>query len=104
MPELQASTSHPREYVFDDFHVDVMQRALSRQGEMISIPSKVFSLLLVFIRHAGERLSKDELIRAIWPDANVEPSNLTQSIFLLRRALGQSGNDYRYIVTIPGQG
>lgn len=104
MPALEASTLHSREYRFDDFHVDVLQRILSWNGSAISIPSKVFSLLLVFIRHAGENLSKERLIRTVWPDANVEPSNLTQSIFLLRRALSQGGNDYRYIVTIPGQG
>jgi DNA-binding winged helix-turn-helix (wHTH) protein len=34
----------------------------------------------------------------------VEESNLNQSIFLLRKALGETTQDHRYIVTIPGRG
>jgi DNA-binding winged helix-turn-helix (wHTH) protein len=34
----------------------------------------------------------------------VEESNLSQSIFLLRKVLGETAQDHRYIVTIPGRG
>jgi hypothetical protein len=37
-------------------------------------------------------------------DSFVEESNLSQSIFLLRKALGETAQDHRYIVTIPGRG
>jgi eukaryotic-like serine/threonine-protein kinase len=49
-------------------------------------------------------LTKEELLRAIWPDSFVEEGNLTQNIFLLRKALTPDGEDVRYIVTIPGRG
>jgi DNA-binding winged helix-turn-helix (wHTH) protein/tetratricopeptide (TPR) repeat protein len=91
-------------YVFDEFEVDVRQRVLLRSGDAVSLPSKVFSVLLAFVRNPGVELSKEFLIRTVWPDSCVEESNLTQSIFLLRRALGQRLDGRRRIVTIPGQG
>jgi DNA-binding winged helix-turn-helix (wHTH) protein/Flp pilus assembly protein TadD len=104
MLALQVSADSPRKYAFGDFQVDVLQRSLSCRGTIIPLPSRAFSLLLVLVRHAGECMSKDSLIKAVWPDAHVEACNLTQSIFLLRRALGQENSDYRYVVTVPCQG
>jgi TolB-like protein/Tfp pilus assembly protein PilF len=40
----------------------------------------------------------------VWPDSWVEESNLTQNIFLLRKALGETAQDSSYIITIPGKG
>ena len=49
-------------------------------------------------------MSKDELLRAVWPNAVVEENNLTQNISALRRAFGEKLGEHRFIVTIPGQG
>ena len=81
-----------------------MRRTLFRDGVAVLIPSKVFSLLLIFVRLPGVALTKADLMKALWPDSYVEPGNLTQAIFLLRRALEGSDEGRRYIVTIPGQG
>jgi DNA-binding winged helix-turn-helix (wHTH) protein len=43
-------------------------------------------------------------MKAIWPDSFVEEGNLSQNVFLLRKALGESPSEHRYIVTIPGRG
>src|SRR5262249_23654062 len=40
----------------------------------------------------------------LWPDSYVEESNLTQNVYMLRRALGEGSHEHRYIVTIPGRG
>ncbi len=97
-------TARWRRILFDEFEMDVRQRVLLRGGVMLPLPSKVFSLLLTLVRNAGTELSKTFLIQAVWPDCIVDASNLTQSIFLLRRALGQTADGRRLIVTIPGQG
>jgi DNA-binding winged helix-turn-helix (wHTH) protein len=60
--------------------------------------------LLMFVRHSREVVSKDELMKALWPDAFVEEANLSQNIFMLRKALGETPEDRRYIVTLPGRG
>ena len=49
-------------------------------------------------------LTKGELINSVWPDVFVEEGNLAQSIFLLRRALGEAKGEHRFIVTMPGAG
>ena len=51
---------------------------------------------------AGESFSKEELLKEIWPDSFVEEANLSQHIFKLRKALGDTLEGERYIVTLPG--
>jgi eukaryotic-like serine/threonine-protein kinase len=65
---------------------------------------KVFETLLVLAQHSEEIVSKDDLLKTVWPDSFVEESNLSQSIFLLRKALGETALDHHYIVAIPGRG
>jgi DNA-binding winged helix-turn-helix (wHTH) protein/tetratricopeptide (TPR) repeat protein len=91
-------------YEFGPFRIDPAKRLLLRGEESIQLPSKVFETLLVLIQHGGEVVSKDALMRTVWPDSFVEESNLSQSIFLLRKALGETAQDHRYIVTMPGRG
>jgi DNA-binding winged helix-turn-helix (wHTH) protein/tetratricopeptide (TPR) repeat protein len=91
-------------YEFGPYRIDPAKRVLLRAGEWVPLPSKVFEALLVLVRHSQEVVSKDELMKTVWPDSFVEESNLSQSIFLLRKALGETAQDHRYIVTIPGQG
>lgn len=77
---------------------------LLRDGEPVSLQPKAMEILLVLIHHQGEVVSKDELMQAVWGDAFVEESNLSQSIFVLRKALGERASENRYIATIPGRG
>lgn len=91
-------------YEFGDFRLDVGKHLLLRKGEPVPLPPKVFDLLLILVESQGQELKKDELIHRLWPDSFVEESNLTQSVFLLRKALGQSRGENRLVVTIPGRG
>ncbi|MEP7075137.1 MAG: winged helix-turn-helix domain-containing protein, partial [Acidobacteriota bacterium] len=77
---------------------------LSHNGSSISITSKAFETLMALIRHRGETVSKTDLMNAIWADTAVEENNLTQQISALRRALGETPGEHRYIVTVPGNG
>ena len=49
-------------------------------------------------------VTKDDLLKAVWPDTFVEETNLSRNVFLLRKALGESPQDHQYIVTVPGRG
>ena len=49
-------------------------------------------------------LTKDELMKALWPDSHVEESNLTQQVSMIRKALGEAAGEDRYIITVPGRG
>jgi TolB-like protein/DNA-binding winged helix-turn-helix (wHTH) protein/Tfp pilus assembly protein PilF len=59
--------------------------------------------MLLLIQNAGRVVSKDELMKAVWANSFVEESNLTQTVFMLRKALGERPGE-RYILTVPGQG
>lgn len=91
-------------YEFEDFRLDAEKFILSRAGEPIPLTPKAFETLLLLVKHTGEVLKKDELIRTVWPDAIVEENNLNQSISALRRLLGESRGENRYIATVPGKG
>jgi DNA-binding winged helix-turn-helix (wHTH) protein len=77
---------------------------LWRDGEVVPLKSKDFDLLLALVSRGGQMLDKDDLIRQVWPDSIVEEGNLSVHIFALRRALGETPDDHRYIVTAPGRG
>lgn len=91
-------------YEFGAFRVDASKRLLVRDGTPVPLTSKVFETLLHLVKHGGTVLSKDELMRAIWPDAVVEENNLNQNISILRRVLGDGRSELRYIATVPGRG
>ena len=89
---------------FDQFEIDPAARSLRREGVLIPLNSRTFDLLLFLAEHPHQVVSKDELLAAVWPGAFVEESNLTQHIFLLRKALAGSGSLGRAVITVPGKG
>ena len=94
----------PAFYEFEDFRMEVSKRLLFRQGQPVRLTPRVFDTLLVLVERRGEMISKDDLMRAVWPDTAVEENNLNQNISTLRRALGENRGENRYIATVPGMG
>jgi serine/threonine-protein kinase len=88
---------------FGSFRMEARRRVLTRDGEPVPLPAKAFEVLLALLQRPGETVSKDELMKAVWPDTFVEEGNLTQMIFLLRKALGDSDGQ-SLIITVPRQG
>src|ERR1700730_17568087 len=91
-------------YRFGSFELSVSERELRRGDELIPLTGKTFDLLLALVRGAGRTLTKSELMAALWPDTVVDESNLTQTIFLLRKALGNGADESGYILTVPRRG
>ena len=91
-------------YEFGPFRVDTEKELLLRGQETVPLTPKTFQILLVLMRHSKEVVTKDELMKMIWPDTFVEEANLSRNIFLLRKALGESPQDHQYVVTVPGRG
>jgi DNA-binding winged helix-turn-helix (wHTH) protein/TolB-like protein/Tfp pilus assembly protein PilF len=93
-----------RFYEFGRFRVDVGQRVLRRESEVVPLTPKVFDILLVLVEGNGRIVEKDELMRRVWPDSFVEEGNLTQNISLLRKALGEGSNGQQFVETIARRG
>src|SRR5580692_10636444 len=93
-----------RIYRFGAFRIEPDTRSLMLHEQPVPLTPKAFDLLLYMARNRGRLLTKEELLAAVWPDSIVEEGNLSQNIFLLRKALGESSKESRYILTIPGRG
>jgi DNA-binding winged helix-turn-helix (wHTH) protein/TolB-like protein len=91
-------------YKFGPFCLDIRQRLLLRDEASVPLTPKLFETLLALIEQAGAVVTKDELMSRVWPDAFVEERNLSQNIFLLRKALGEDARGRHYIETIPKVG
>jgi eukaryotic-like serine/threonine-protein kinase len=89
---------------FEGFQVVTEMRLLLSGSTPVPLTSKAFDTLVLLITNRDRVVTKDELLRSVWPDVAVEEGNLTQQIFLLRKALGESAQQPRYIVTVPGHG
>ena len=91
-------------YRFGPFALHATTRLLLRNKEIVPLTSKAFETLLALVQRARAVVGKDELLRLVWPQAIVEESNLTQAVFMVRKALGDPVRDHRYIVTVPTRG
>jgi DNA-binding winged helix-turn-helix (wHTH) protein/TolB-like protein/Tfp pilus assembly protein PilF len=91
-------------YEFGPYQIDTGERLLRRGEELIPLPPKVVSTLLVLVRNAGRMVDKSDLMKAVWPDTFVEEGALTRNISLLRKTLGDTGDEAAYIETIPRRG
>ena len=91
-------------YEFGPFVLDTIQHLLLREQQPVPLTPKTYDTLLVLLENSGRMLSKDELMKALWPDRFVEESNLTVQISMIRKALGEVPGEHRYIVSVAGRG
>ncbi|MCI0569045.1 MAG: AAA family ATPase, partial [Acidobacteria bacterium] len=91
-------------YEFGPFRLDPDERWLLREGRPVPLRAKVFDTLCILVEHQGRLISKDDLMKAVWPDSIVEENNLAHNISVIRKALGDQATGKRYVETIPGQG
>lgn len=93
------------EYRFQGFRLDVSKHSLyGPDGEIRPLSGRALDILKLLIEHRGELLSKAYLLEHVWPDAYVEENNLTQAITNIRKVLGDSKDDSRFIKTLIRRG
>jgi DNA-binding winged helix-turn-helix (wHTH) protein/Tfp pilus assembly protein PilF len=95
--------SEPR-YRFGQFVFDARRRVLERRGDAVALPNKALELLALLLRDAGNPVSKERIYEAIWGDKIVDDGNLTQTVYMLRRALANGSSERSMIRTIPQLG
>jgi TolB-like protein/DNA-binding winged helix-turn-helix (wHTH) protein/Tfp pilus assembly protein PilF len=102
--EAEAATgcSNGRRFVFADFEVDLQRGSLARGGEEIALRPKSFAMLLYLLEHAGQLVSRADLLDAVWPGVVVTDDSVAQCLIELRRALGD--DDRTMIRTVPRRG
>ena len=93
-------------YRFESFEIDGLRRELRRNGLKIHLKGRPFTLLKVLVESQGRLVTREELRGHLWTsDTHVDfDANLTTAFYKVRKALGDSSRDSRFIETIPGQG
>ena len=100
--EAGTGSSSDRRFVFADFEVDLQRGSLARGGEEIALRPKSFAVLLYLLEHAGQLVSREELLDAVWPGVVVTDDSIAQCLIELRRALGD--DERTMIRTVPRRG
>lgn len=102
MQELQ----RPLIYEFGGFRLDAKSQRLFRResGETVALTPRAVLLLITLVCSKGRLLTKEELLDRVWAGSIVEEGNLSQTIFVLRKALGEGKKDPKFILTVPGRG
>lgn len=91
-------------YHFGPFRLDLDNATLWQGDTQLTLRTKTFDLLTHLVCHAGELVTKDELMEAVWADLVVSDSALTASMSEVRRVLGETAKESQYIATVYGRG
>jgi len=95
----------PHAYRFDRFRLDLARQQLcGAGGAVLPVAGRAYDVLLYLIENHDRVVTKDELLKAVWPRTFVEENNLNQAVSSLRRALGDSREAPRLILTVAGRG
>lgn len=93
-----------REYRFGAYRLSTQQQSLIYEGKPLSLSTKIYYLLLTLVENAGQVLSKDEIIEAVWPGQIVTDTALAKQVLRLRKLLHDQHRDQPYIETHRGVG
>ena len=91
-----------RRWRFADYEFDELGRELRVKGRAVELESKPLDILLQLLLHAGEVVTKEELLESVWPDVMVVDGSLATAVSKLRKAMGDE--DHPAIVTVPRVG
>src|SRR6185437_11678313 len=87
-----------------DWRVSAERNELSRGGKTLRLEPKAIEVLGRLAARAGEVVSREELLEAVWPGVSVGDDALSQAIIKLRRAFGDDAREPRYVQTISVRG
>src|ERR1051325_2923464 len=88
-------------YEFGSFKLATADRVLLHNGEVVRLTQKAYQILLLLIQNSGRLVTRERIMKEVWPDRFVEENNLTVNISYLRKALGKSYGIHEYIETVP---
>lgn len=87
------------------WEVDLAKRELRAQGLTVPLGNRAFAIIELLVRAAGELVTKDDLMRHVWPGVIVEDNTVQVHISAIRKVLGadrgmlktDSGRGYRLL-------
>jgi len=89
---------------FADLELDEGQQSVLRDGVLIPLPKLSFDLLLALLEAAPNYLSNKQLMARVWPGLVIAEKTVSQRVKLLRDALGDDPDDWKYVAGLRGRG
>lgn len=103
-PGLSFHPAARRALRFGPFRIDLSDGSLWREDEEVRLPPRALGILLHLVERPGKVVSKADLIDAVWKDANVSETSLTEALGIVRQALGDNSQQPLYIQTVHRRG
>jgi two-component system KDP operon response regulator KdpE len=101
----QATSQQPAVFKSGDLEVDLAARAVKVKGKMVKLTATEYSLLVLFVQHAGKLLTHGYLLREIWGSQDVEKTApLRVYMGYLREKLEANPAKPELLITEPGVG
>ena len=88
-------------FTYDDVEILPDQRRVLVSSKPFNLGSRAYELLEVLADAHGQLVSKDEIMRRVWPNRVVEENNVHVHISAIRKMLGPRAN---LLVAVPGRG
>ena len=101
MQLVERLSETPSSVAFGRFRVLPHRRELLADGRPVKLGGRAFDVLITLLEARGSVVSREELIRRVWPNRVVEEKNLHAQISVLRTVLGA---ERELIRTVPGHG
>src|SRR5260370_24813252 len=90
--------------LFKTFRLDTANRLLWRNGDRVPLAPKAFDVLAYLVEHAGQLVTQDEILEALWSETYVNPEILRKYILEIRKTLGDRPDNPEFIETLPKRG
>ena len=89
---------------FKTFRLDTANHLLWRDGNRVPMAPKAFDVLAYLVEHAGQLVTQDEILEALWSETYVNPEVLRKYILEVRKSLGDRPDNPEFIETVPKRG
>jgi TolB-like protein/DNA-binding winged helix-turn-helix (wHTH) protein/Flp pilus assembly protein TadD len=89
---------------FKTFRLDTANHILWRNGGRVPVAPKGFDVLAYLVEHAGQVVTQEEILEALWSETYVNPEVLRKYIQEIRKALGDRPDNPEFIETLPKRG
>jgi DNA-binding winged helix-turn-helix (wHTH) protein len=102
--DVQSRRDGQELYEFGEFTLDVPERRLTRGALPVHLAPKTYDVLVALVRRAGHLVTKQDLLKGVWPGIFVDEGIVSVHVASLRKAFGDTRCSPAYIETVSGWG
>ncbi|MEL6704834.1 MAG: winged helix-turn-helix domain-containing protein [Bacteroidota bacterium] len=96
--------SSDQPYAVGEWHVQPLLNSATRRSQAVSVEPRVMAVLTYLAQHAGQVVTRSDLLDAVWADVVVNEDALTRAVSELRKLFGDDPRAPRFVETVRGRG